>query len=203
MFVKICGLSTPESVREAVGAGADAVGFVLTASPRVVSPSQTSTLLADVPEGVLPIGVFRDEPAADAIAIARAAGLEWLQLHGQRTREDVATVHDAGMKLIRAVALGAAPEEFEDWGEDLLLVDAAVPGSGESWDYASVSDLPPLQGRRWLLAGGLEPANVGQAATAAHAWGVDVSSGVEASRGVKDLAKIRAFVAAAKSEAKV
>ena len=51
MFVKICGLSTPESVREAVGAGADAVGFVLTASPRVVSPSQTSTLLADVPEG--------------------------------------------------------------------------------------------------------------------------------------------------------
>jgi phosphoribosylanthranilate isomerase len=198
MFVKVCGLSTAESVREAVDAGADAVGFVLTASPRVVSPSQASSLLAAVPAGVSPIGVFRHEPVADAVAIARAAGLDWIQLHGPRSRGDVALVHDAGMKLIRAVTIGAAPEEFEDWGEDLLLIDAAVPGSGEAWDYASVAALPALQGRHWLLAGGLDPANVGAASTAAHAWGVDVSSGVEASRGVKDLAKIRAFVHAAK-----
>ncbi|NUP59284.1 MAG: phosphoribosylanthranilate isomerase [Pseudarthrobacter sp.] len=203
MFVKVCGLSTPESVREAVDAGADAVGFVLTASPRVVSPSQAAALLADVPGGVSPIGVFRDEPVADAVAIARAAGLEWIQLHGQRSRADVKTVHDAGMKLVRAVTMGDAPEEFEDWGEDLLLIDAAVPGSGKSWDYASVASLPALQGRKWLLAGGLEPGNVGQASAAAHAWGVDVSSGVEASRGVKDLAKIRAFVQAAKAGATV
>ncbi|WAJ32454.1 phosphoribosylanthranilate isomerase [Arthrobacter sp. FX8] len=203
MFVKVCGLSTPESVREAVDAGADAVGFVLTASPRVVSPSQVASLLSGVPKGVSPIGVFRDEPVADAIAIARAAGLEWIQLHGQRSRADVATVHDAGMKLVRAVTMGAAQDEFDDWGEDLLLIDAAVPGSGESWDYASVADLPVLQGRNWLLAGGLDAANVGQASAAAHAWGVDVSSGVEASRGVKDPAKIRAFVHAAKSAATV
>jgi phosphoribosylanthranilate isomerase len=201
MFVKVCGLSTPESVREAVTAGADAVGFVLTASPRVVSPSQASALLGEVPAGVSPIGVFRHEPAADAVAIARAAGLEWIQLHGPRSRRDVTTVHDAGMKLIRAVTMGAAPDEFEDWGEDLLLIDAAVPGSGEAWDYASVAALPVLQGRHWLLAGGLSPANVSDASTAAHAWGVDVSSGVEASRGVKDLAKVRAFVQAAKSTA--
>jgi phosphoribosylanthranilate isomerase len=203
MFVKVCGLSTPESVREAVDAGADAVGFVLTASPRVVSPSQVASLLSGVPKGVSPIGVFRDEPVADAIAIARAAGLEWIQLHGQRSRADVATVHDAGMKLVRAVTMGAGQDEFDDWGEDLLLIDAAVPGSGKSWDYASVADLPVLQGRNWLLAGGLDAANVGQASAAAHAWGVDVSSGVEASRGVKDPAKIRAFVHAAKSAATV
>lgn len=203
MFVKVCGLSTPESVREAVDAGADAVGFVLTASPRVVSPSQVASLLSGVPKGVSPIGVFRDEPVADAIAIARAAGLEWIQLHGQRSRADVATVHDAGMKLVRAVTMGAGQDEFDDWGEDLLLIDAAVPGSGKSWDYASVADLPVLQGRNWLLAGGLGAANVGQASAAAHAWGVDVSSGVEASRGVKDPAKIRAFVHAAKSAATV
>ena len=199
----MCGLSTPESVREAVDAGADAVGFVLTASPRVVSPSQVASLLSGVPKGVSPIGVFRDEPVADAIAIARAAGLEWIQLHGQRSRADVATVHDAGMKLVRAVTMGAGQDEFDDWGEDLLLIDAAVPGSGESWDYASVADLPVLQGRNWLLAGGLDAVNVGQASAAAHAWGVDVSSGVEASRGVKDPAKIRAFVHAAKSAATV
>ncbi|HAP89961.1 MAG TPA: phosphoribosylanthranilate isomerase [Arthrobacter bacterium] len=197
MFVKVCGLSTPESVREAVDAGADAVGFVLTASPRVVSPSQVSALLADVPAAVTAVGVFRHEPAADAVAIARAAGLEWVQLHGERTPQDVTTVHDAGMKLVRAVTMGAAPEAFANWGEELLLIDAAVPGSGEAWDYGSVAGLG-LAGRSWLLAGGLDPENVVQAAAAAGAWGVDVSSGVEISRGVKDLDKIRAFVKAAK-----
>jgi phosphoribosylanthranilate isomerase len=198
MFVKVCGLSTPESVREAVAAGADAVGFVLTASPRVVTPSQVSTLLADVPEGVAAVGVFRHEPVADAIAIARAAGLEWIQLHGDLTPEDVTTVHDAGMKLIRAVTMAATADAFADWGEELLLIDAAVPGSGETWDYASMVDVTALQDRKWLLAGGLDPDTVAHATAASGAWGVDVSSGVEVSRGVKDLEKIRAFVKAAK-----
>lgn len=203
MFVKVCGLSTSESVREAVNAGADAVGFVLTASPRAVTPQQVRTLLPDVPDGVTPVGIFRDEPAVDAVAIARAATLEWIQLHGARTRDDVQKVHDAGLKVVRAITLGASAEEFEDWGEDLLLIDAAVPGSGESWDYSSVAEHPALQGRSWLLAGGLTAENVVDAVAAAKAWGVDVSSGVEASRGVKDLAKITAFVQAAKSAAKV
>lgn len=198
MFVKVCGLSTPESIREAVDAGADAVGFVLTASPRVVSPANVAQLLASIPNGIAAVGVFRHEPVADAVAIARAASLEWIQLHGERTRDDVKTAHDAGMKVIRAVRMDAAPDVFEDWGEDLLLVDAAVPGSGESWDYGSMRG-KGLDGRKWLLAGGLDPANVAEAARAAGAWGVDVSSGVEQSLGIKDLAKIRAFVTAAKA----
>ena len=198
MFVKVCGLSTPESVRSAVDAGADAVGFVLTSSPREVSPDQVRILLPLVPAGVHAVAVFRHEPASDAVSVARAAGLTWVQLHGTRTAEDVKTVHDAGMRLIRAVTMGAAPDEFSDLGEDLLLIDAAVPGSGESWDYASVR-AKGLGDREWLLAGGLEPGNVAFAAAAADAWGVDVSSGVESSRGVKDLAKIRAFVEAAKA----
>ncbi|WP_395399704.1 phosphoribosylanthranilate isomerase [Arthrobacter sp. UC242_113] len=197
MFVKVCGLSTPESVREAVEAGADAVGFVLTASPRVVSPAQVTQLVKAVPDGVAAVAVFRSEPAADAVAIARAAGLSWIQLHGDRTPDDVKTAHDAGMKVIRAVTMGAAPDAFADWGEELLLIDAAVPGSGEAWDYSSVR-AKGLAGRQWLLAGGLDPANVSEAARDAGAWGVDVSSGVEQTRGVKDLAKIRAFVTAAK-----
>ncbi|MFJ4210534.1 phosphoribosylanthranilate isomerase [Paenarthrobacter sp. NPDC089675] len=198
MFVKVCGLSTPESVREAVDAGADAVGFVLTSSPREVSPETVRELLPLVPAGVRAVAVFRHETAADAIAIARTAGLSWVQLHGHRTAADVQAVHDAGMRLIRAVTMGASPEEFGDLGEDLFLIDAAVPGSGESWDYASVRE-KGLDGRSWLLAGGLEPGNVASAAASASAWGVDVSSGVESSRGVKDLAKIRAFVEAAKA----
>ncbi|UVJ39105.1 phosphoribosylanthranilate isomerase [Arthrobacter sp. CJ23] len=198
MFVKVCGLSTAESVQAAVDAGADAVGFVLTASPREVTPEQVRGLLPGVPDGVVAVGVFRHEPAADAVATARAAGLEWVQLHGHRTAEDVTTVHDAGMRLIRAVTMGAAAEEFGDLGEEVFLIDAAVPGSGESWDYASVQ-AKGLGGRKWLLAGGLAPDNVAQAAEAAGAWGVDVSSGVESSRGVKDLALVSAFVKAAKA----
>ena len=198
MFVKVCGLSTPESVRAAVDAGADAVGFVLTASPRVVSPSQVNMLLAGVPAGVAAVGVFRHEPVADAIAIARAAGLEWIQLHADITPEDVTIVHGAGMKLIRAVTMAATADAFANWGEELLLIDAAVPGSGEAWDYASMVDVTELQDRKWLLAGGLDPDTVAHASAASGAWGVDVSSGVEASRGVKDLDKIRAFVKAAK-----
>lgn len=197
MFVKVCGLSTADSVQAAVDAGADAVGFVLTRSPREVPPARARELLVGVPAGVAAVGVFRHETAADAVAVARQAGLEWVQLHGERTPEDVRAVHDAGLQIIRAITMEAAPEEFADWGEDLLLIDAAVPGSGEAWDYGSVRALG-LEGRRWLLAGGLDPVNVAQAAAAAGAWGVDVSSGVEQSRGVKDLSKIRVFVTAAK-----
>jgi phosphoribosylanthranilate isomerase len=197
MFVKVCGLSTHDAVRAAVDSGADAVGLVLTPSAREVSPERARELLAGVPAGLPAVGVFRHEPAADAVALARAAGLEWVQLHGERTPADVRTVHDAGLKLIRAISMAAAPEAFADWGEDLLLIDAAVPGSGEAWDYASVRGLG-LEGRKWLLAGGLDQDNVAEAAAAAGAWGVDVSSGVEQSRGVKDLAKIHAFVTAAK-----
>lgn len=197
MFVKVCGLSTPESVRAAVDAGADAVGLVLTHSAREVSPDLARDLAAGVPAGLPAVGVFRHEAAAAAVALAREAGLEWVQLHGERTPEDVRTVHAAGLKLIRAIRMASSPESFADWGEDLLLIDAAVPGSGEAWDYASVRALR-LEGRRWLLAGGLDPDNVAEAATAAGAWGVDVSSGVEQSRGVKDLDKIAAFVKTAK-----
>lgn len=198
MFVKVCGLSTPESVQAAVESGADAVGFVLTKSPREVSTDRARDLLTHVPEGVAAVGVFRHEAAPDAVATAREAGLEWVQLHGSRSPEDVKTVHDAGMRLIRAVTMGAAPEEFDEWGEEVLLIDAAVPGSGEAWDYSSVRKLG-LGGRHWLLAGGLTPSNVGAATREAEAWGVDVSSGVESSRGVKDLDLVRAFVKAAKT----
>lgn len=199
MFVKVCGLSTLESVRLAVESGADALGFVLTRSPREVTPAQVRELLDQVPAGVPAVGVFRHESATSAVAVARAAGLAWVQLHGERSPADVQIVHDAGLKIIRAVTMSAPAAAFGSWGEELLLVDAAVPGSGEAWDYSLVRD-NGLGQRNWLLAGGLDPVNVARAAALAGAWGVDVSSGVESSRGVKDLAKIRAFVSAAKSQ---
>jgi phosphoribosylanthranilate isomerase len=197
MFVKVCGLSTAEAVRAAVDAGADAVGFVLTASPREVTPVQAADLLVHVPAGVQAVGVFRHEAVEDIISVARETGLQWIQLHGERTPADVQAAHDAGLQVIRAVTMASGPEAFGNWGEEFLLIDAAVPGSGEAWDYGSVL-AKGLGGRNWLLAGGLDAFNVAQAAREAGAPGVDVSSGVESSRGIKDLAKVTAFVLAAK-----
>lgn len=205
MFVKVCGLSTTESVEAAVAAGADALGFVLTSSPREVSTDTARTLLDVVPPEVAAVGVFRDEPIEDALAAVKEAGLDWIQLHGNRSTRDVAAAHEAKLRVIRAVTMADDDAAFASMGEDILLVDSAVPGSGESWDYSSVRDRIGDNNenhdgvaRRWLLAGGLHADNVAHAAHAAHAWGVDVSSGVESSRGIKDVERIRDFVHAAK-----
>ncbi|MHA6968629.1 phosphoribosylanthranilate isomerase [Glutamicibacter bergerei] len=194
-FVKICGLATTNDVTVAVAGGADALGFVLTSSAREISPAHAATLTALVPAGVATVAVFRSEDTAAAITRAHEAGVGWIQLHGTRTPAEVAAVLEAGFKVIRAVRMDAPAEHFEHWGEDFLLIDAAVPGSGESWDYAKVRTL--AAGRNWLVAGGLSVANVASALAESGASGADVSSGVESSRGVKDPALITAFLKAA------
>ncbi|MGP9783987.1 phosphoribosylanthranilate isomerase [Glutamicibacter sp. AOP12-B1-11] len=195
-FVKICGLATEHDVAIALEHGADALGFVLTNSPRQVSPELAAALAAQVPSQVATVAVFRDEDTATAIARTSAAGLGWIQLHGERRRAEVQAVRAAGFRVIRAVRMDAQPEAFEDWGEDFLLIDAAVPGSGESWDYAKVRTL--AAGRNWLVAGGLSPENVAAALAESAASGADVSSGVESARGVKDPALIARFLDAAR-----
>ncbi|WP_345470726.1 phosphoribosylanthranilate isomerase [Glutamicibacter ectropisis] len=195
-FVKVCGLSTAQDVQVAVEHGADAIGFVLTASAREVSPQQAARLATLVPEGIATVAVFHSEDLPTVLERASEAQVGWVQLHGQRSAEDVQAAHDAGFKVIRAVRRDAGPEQFADWGEDLLLIDASVPGSGESWDYAAVREL--ASGRQWLVAGGLNPHNVVEALDLSQATGADVSSGVESSRGVKDPALIAQFIDAAK-----
>ncbi|WP_404286816.1 phosphoribosylanthranilate isomerase [Glutamicibacter arilaitensis] len=195
-FVKICGLATENDVSVALEHGADALGFVLTDSPREVSPELAASLTAQVPAGVATVAVFRSEDVGTAIERTSAAKLGWIQLHGTRTRKDVQTVREAGFRVIRAVRMDAQPEEFENWGEDFLLIDAAVPGSGESWDYSKVRAL--AAGRNWLVAGGLSPENVAAALAESAASGADVSSGVESARGVKDPELIARFLDAAR-----
>ena len=130
-FVKICGLATANDVTVAVAGGADALGFVLTSSAREISPAHAATLTALVPAGVATVAVFRSEDTTTAITRAREAGVGWIQLHGTRTPAEVAAVLEAGFKVIRAVRMDSPAEYFEHWGEDFLLIDAAVPGSGE------------------------------------------------------------------------
>ena len=200
--MKICGLSTRETVDAAVGAGADAVGFVLAqGSPRTVDVATAAELAARVPEGVETVGVFRGQPVGEVVAAARAAGLATVQLHGDESPADVAAVRDAGFRVVRAVSAESwsreAPEERAAYGEDLLLLDAVEPGAGAAFDTSHLAAATP--DRDWVLAGGLRPDTVAALVADLRPWGVDVSSGVESSRGVKDVALVREFVAAARA----
>ncbi|MER5865547.1 phosphoribosylanthranilate isomerase [Kitasatospora sp. NPDC002040] len=198
MFVKICGLSTAPDVAAAVAAGADAIGFVLTPSPRRIEPEQARLLAEQVPAGVLTVAVFTDEAPEVVRQAATAAGVGAVQLHGDHPPAAFAALRDLGLKLVRATsAAAAAGAACGDFGEDLLILDSPVPGSGEAWDWAELGANPPSGS--WMLAGGLNPANVAAAVAAARPWGVDVSSGVEVRRGVKDPALIEEFVRRAKA----
>lgn len=200
-WIKICGLSTPETVDAAVDAGADAVGFVFAAgSPRTVTADLAKELVERVPEGIDAVGVFRDQQIDEVVGIASAVGLTTLQLHGGESASDFARARDAGFFTIRAVStedyLRETPEQRAAFDHDLLLLDAAVPGSGRLVEPATIAGKVD---EAWILAGGLTPANVVAAVEALDPDGVDVSSGVESERGVKDAAKIRAFVEAVRS----
>lgn len=200
-WIKICGLSTPETVDAAVDAGADAVGFVFAAgSPRTVTADLAKELVERVPEGIDAVGVFRDQQIDEIVGIASEVGLTTLQLHGGESASDFARARDAGFFTIRAVAaddfLRETPEQRAAFDHDLLLLDAAVPGSGRLVDPATIAGKVD---EAWILAGGLTPANVVAAVQALDPDGVDVSSGVESERGIKDVARIRSFVEAVRS----
>lgn len=197
MFVKVCGLSTPADVDAAVAAGADAVGFVVyPPSPRHVDPAGLAALVARVPDGVRSVVVVADLPAGEAAAVTADASADVLQLHGRYTAGDFAVAGRHPVTLWRATSLADDPDLTVGLhGEDVLLLDSPVAGSGERWDAEA---LDPKPDGRWLLAGGLDPGTVGQAVRRVRPWGVDVSSGVESARGVKDHGRIRDFVAAAR-----
>ncbi|GII05711.1 phosphoribosylanthranilate isomerase [Planobispora takensis] len=197
MYVKICGLREPEHVATAVEAGADAIGFVLTRSSRRVTPERARELAAQVPEHVLTVAVFAGESPEQVRAVTLASGVRAVQLHGDHPHGDFTALRDLGLTLVRAGAAGV-DLRCGAFDEDLLIVDAPKPGSGEPWDWAAVRGRPS---GRWMLAGGLDPSNVAAAIDAARPWGVDVSSGVESAPGVKDAGRIRDFVAAARRAA--
>ncbi|WP_128643963.1 phosphoribosylanthranilate isomerase [Streptomyces sp. SS] len=200
--LKVCGLGTAADVDVAVAAGADAVGLVISrTSVRGLERDRAARLAVHVPQGVLSVLVVNDTPAADAARIAGELGFGALQLHGTAYQEDDFAVA-AGIfpRLWRATSLSDRPDtRVGAYGEEVLLLDSPQAGSGEPWDLSLLESGRPRG--TWLLAGGLTPENVAEAIGRACPWGVDVSSGVESSRGVKDHQRIRAFVAAAKEAA--
>lgn len=200
MYVKICGLTTAEAATRAADLGADAVGVVMSEpSPRHASSEQARAVLDAVAgRPVDTVLVVREMPVRQAVETVEALGFDVLQLHGRYSDDDFALAVARLPRVWRATSLAREPElRAGDHGEELVLLDGARAGSGETWDLGAI-DRERL-GERWILAGGLGPDNVASAIHEAAPWGVDVSSGVESAPGVKDLDAIERFVRAARS----
>ena len=206
---KICGLSTPETLDAAVAAGARFVGFVTyLRSPRhVASNDVLKALGARVPKGIIRTGLFVDPD--DALLDERLAtgAIDMLQLHGEETPERVAAIKArTGKAVMKVIKVGEASDIERGIAAyagvaDRLMFDVAggtLPGGNATafdWTFLSGRTVP----LPWLLAGGLTPDNVAEAVRVTGAHTVDVSSGVESSRGVKSIGLIRAFLARVKA----
>jgi phosphoribosylanthranilate isomerase len=198
VYVKICGLRRKRDVACAVEAGADAIGFVFCDSPRQVTVAEARRLAADVPPDVLTVGVFLGVAVEQVREAALESCMRAVQLHGTYSAADFATLADLPVRLIRAKSVSKGQDlRIGTYGEEILILDSQQAGSGKTWDVSVLARTRP-EGR-WMLAGGLHPGNVAEAVAAVRPWGVDVSSGVEVTRGIKDQALIREFVAAARS----
>ncbi len=209
--VKICGLSTPESVDAALAAGADMLGFVrFQKSPRHLSLEAAQSLGRQVGERARRVLLTVDAGDVALAGAIEALAPHILQLHGNETPERVAALKARfGLPVMKAIAISAPADlaqiaAYEEIADFLLLdsrpAEPALPGgSGKAFDWTLLRGFH--LSKPWLLAGGLNPGNVGAALAATRAPGVDVSSGVESAPGVKDVAKIAAFIAKARAAA--
>lgn len=195
MLVKICGLTRPGDAEAAIEAGADMLGFVFApGTKRFVDPS-TAIWIRDL-TGVEKVGVFRDSELESVIAIRDLLGLDRVQLHGEEPDSWLDTL---GPETLRRVE----PRGADPWQRAAMLSGWCLPlfdpgaGDGVAFDWKG---LPPRPTGLWVgIAGGLTPETVGEAVTVVRPAMVDVSTGVEASPGIKDPDRVAAFVAAART----
>lgn len=203
--VKICGITTEEALDAAVTAGAGFIGFVFyPGSPRCVSPEQARVLSNRTPSTLVNVGLFVDPKPADIERALAAADLDMIQLHGSETPRDVQNIRGRfGLQVMKAIRI-AAKEDLEavssyEKVSDWLLFDTktgeAPGGTGKNFDWSLLRDL--RLSKPWMLAGGLNAANVANALSLLRPDAVDVSSGVEEAPGVKSRDKILQFVQAA------
>ncbi|UNK71228.1 phosphoribosylanthranilate isomerase [Microbacterium sp. H1-D42] len=202
MYVKICGITTIDAARDALDAGADAIGVVFSpGSKRDLAPAKAAEIFTFAGSAADRVVVVNKMAALDAARLAIEVGGDVLQLHGPRYAvTDFEQAAGILPRIWRAISWrDYAGEPVGSMHEETLLLDAPDPGSGIAWDLSPLAAAAPAGD--WMLAGGLTPANVAAAIETTGPWGVDVSSGVEASPGVKDPALVRAFIAAARAAA--
>ena len=209
--VKICGITDDDAMDAAIEAGADYVGLVFyPPSPRAVTAERAAELVEFAPGEVTKVGLFVDPDDALLDRVLTRVRLDLLQLHGHETPERIEAIRlEYGLPVMKVIPVAsaldlAAAEPFLAV-TDRLLFDAKPPKGATLPGGNAVSfDWTVLKGRSWgvpwMLAGGLTPANVAEAVRISGATAVDVSSGVESAPGVKDAAKIRAFIRAARGD---
>jgi phosphoribosylanthranilate isomerase len=207
--IKICGLTRAEDVAAAVAAGADAIGFVLYAkSPRYVSADTAAQLIFAVPPFISTVGLFVNAGVEEVAAVLQQAPLSLLQFHGDETPEQCAAIAAAVKRpFIRAARIGSSTTSADliEYEQDYrsaspyftgLLLDTLVEhygGSGKVFDWSLIpEELAP----RVVLSGGLSVQNATDAVQRVRPHAVDISSGVEQAKGIKDAAKITAFISA-------
>jgi phosphoribosylanthranilate isomerase len=226
MWTKICGTTNVEDALLAAEMGADAVGFVFAPSTRRVAPEQVAEITPHLPAGMEKIGVFMSHNADEILSAVKRAGLTGVQLNSEFRPglvERLKLETDARLRIFQVVSFAVeggeeAERVFEenlrqvlrDPQVDAVLLDTAKGGisggTGLAFNWARAAE---RMGRVWpeesvcrlIVAGGLRPENVGEAIAQLQPWGVDVVSGVEASPGKKDAAKVRAFIQAARATA--
>ena len=194
-FVKICGITRVEDAHAAVACGAHAIGFVFwPKSPRCVDVDVAARIRSTLPPAVSAMGVFVDQPVDDVNGIADRVNLSAVQLHGS---EDVLYAQSMTRPVVKALAVGGdvAPVLSHWPGDVKVLLDVHDPlrrgGTGKVIDWAVASDF--ARQREIILAGGLTPDNVRDAVGRVQPYGIDVSSGVEVSPGIKDHERIKAL----------
>ena len=204
---KICGLQTPQAVRAAVAGGAAYVGFVFfPPSPRFVTPAEAARLAEAIPPAIKKVAVLVDADDAAIADITAQVPLDMVQLHGHEDPARVAEIRrNHGVAVMKSISVGEAADvdraaRFEECVDRLLFDGKAPSASAIPGGNAVVFDWNLLRGRSWRcswgVSGGLDAANVGEAVQASGASMVDVSSGVEREKGVKDVALIAAFLGA-------
>jgi len=203
LHIKICGQTTLADAQLSAAAGADMIGVIFfDGSKRHVPMAWAAEWIDRVPAGVERVAVFVDPTLDEVIAALRDGGFHTAQLHGNESSEFMATLNAHGFagRLIKAVRVidPSSLDQLPKFPTRRFLLDGPEPGSGRVFDWslaaAAVAQYPEST---FLLAGGLTPDNVADAVRAVRPHGVDVASGVEARAGVKDPARLRAFIAAA------
>ncbi|NOR19270.1 MAG: phosphoribosylanthranilate isomerase [Xanthomonadales bacterium] len=195
VIIKICGLTREQDVKAAVSSGADAIGFVFTASPRRISADTARRLSSDIPAGVLRVGLLLNQHRSEIDQVINSVTLDVLQFHGNESEQDCDVY---GLPWLKAVAMEnaeSASQAERDYPSAMgLLFDSHSAGnrggSGKLFDWSLSA---PLSKPVWL-AGGLNPDNVAEAIRAVRPYAVDVSSGVESAPGIKDADRISKFI---------
>ena len=205
--VKICGLKTPADIDAAVAAGVDAVGFVFyPPSPRAVTPNIAAQLISRLPTGVDAVGLLVNASEAEFEAIKAIAPITLWQFHGDESPQDCARLAD-GQPWMKAARVGSgfAFDEFSlQYGQaNAFLLDALVEGyggGGVPFDWQGIPQTwVSANAHRVVVSGGLNTHNVGEAIARLHPCAVDVSSGVESSRGIKDPTLMTEFIKAVRA----